>query len=187
MSYLAVQQLLMQIVWFSCVGGAALGFPWLGTVVGLAFVTFHLARSGEGARNELALVLTAGALGTVGDILLISTGAIVYASGSWIAGLGPHWMIVLWMAFGATLNVAYRWLHGRYLLAALVGGVFGPLSYWAGWRLGGVAFPASLEHGLTALALLWAVSLPALVFVAARLATPPPAAKQPIPVPLVDR
>jgi hypothetical protein len=168
MSYFILQQGMMQVVWFACVLGAARGLPWLGTAVGLAFVGWHLVRSGEAAGREAMIVLGAGGLGAAVDVALLQSGAVAYASGEWVPGLGPHWMIVLWMAFGATLNVAYGWLRGRWVAAALMGAVFGPLSYWAGARLGGVIFPQSLEHGMLALAIAWLVAFPALIRLAER-------------------
>lgn len=173
MNYLVTQQAMMQLVWFSCVLGAARGLPWLGTVVGLAFVAWHLSRSGADVRREAMVVLSAGALGAAVDAALLGSGAVAYPAGGSIGGLGPVWMVVLWMAFGATLNVAYRWLYGRRVAAALLGGVFGPLSYWAGSRLGGVTFPSSAEFGLTLLAVAWALAFPALVWMAQRLAAEP--------------
>lgn len=164
----------MQVVWFACVLGAARGLPFLGTLAGLAFVGWHLSRAGDEVRSEAALIVAAGALGAAIDVALLRSGALHYASGEWIPGLGPHWMIALWMAFGATLNVAYRWLRGRWFAAALMGAVFGPLSYWAGMRLGGVVFPQSLEVGLASLSLAWLLAFPALVWLAERL-TPEPA------------
>ncbi len=160
----------MQVVWFACVLGAARDVPLVGTVVGLAFVGGHLARAGEGTGREAAIILGAGALGAVVDVALLRAGTLLYASGDWIPGFGPHWVIVLWMAFGATMNVAYRWLHGRWFAAAMIGALFGPLSYWAGMRLGGVVFPQSLALGLASLSLAWFVAFPALVWLAQQLA-----------------
>lgn len=171
MNYFVLQQGMMQVVWFACVLGAACGLPWFGTLVGLSFVGWHLTRAGQDAGRELAIVLAAGGLGAAIDIALLHSGALLYASGQWIPGLGPHWVVVLWMAFGATMNVAYRWLHGRWLAAAIMGAVFGPLSYWAGMRLGGVVFPRSMEFGLASLSLAWLVAFPALVWMAQRLGT----------------
>lgn len=172
MSYFWLQQAAMQAVWFSCVLGAANGMPWLGTVVGLSFIGGHLVQAGSDARREALIVLGAGGIGAATDVLLLASGTVQYASGSWIPGLGPHWMIVLWMAFATTLNVAYVWLRGRPLAAAAMGAVFGPLSYWAGARLGGVVFPQSTEAGMVALALTWLVAFPAIVWWAERLTEP---------------
>mgnify|MGYP002623862045 CR=1 FL=1 len=172
MSYLVIQQGLMQIVWFACVLGAARGIPWLGTTIGLAFIAFHRTRSSSRLSHEAGVIAGTGAIGAAVDVFLLQSGTVAYTSGLWLPGFGPHWMVVLWMAFGATLNVAHRWLHGRWLVAALLGAVFGPLSYLAGARLGGVAFPLSAEQGMVALALTWLIAMPAAVALAARLAEP---------------
>jgi uncharacterized membrane protein YfcA len=72
------------------------------------------------------------------------------------------------MLFATTLNIAFRWLRDRLVLASLLGAVFGPLSYFAGARLGAVVindFPSAL----IALALAWALLLPGLLLLAKRL------------------
>lgn len=177
MSYFWLQQAAMQAVWFSCVLGSANHTPWLGTVVGLGFVAGHLTLAGAAAAREAGIVLGAGLIGVVSDMLLVGSGAVAYTSGDWLPGFGPHWMIVLWMAFATTLNVAYPWLRGRPVAAAAMGALFGPLSYWAGERLGGVSFPLSAEIGLGALAATWILAFPMMVYLAERLT--PDAPRQP--------
>jgi hypothetical protein len=66
------------------------------------------------------------------------------------------------------LREPMRWMHGRPVLAALLGGVGGVLSYAAAQRLGACAFPD------TALAVLvlgagWALIVPLLLAAAQRL------------------
>jgi hypothetical protein len=72
------------------------------------------------------------------------------------------------MLFATTLNVSLRWLKGRWVLAALLGGSAGPLSFYAGHRLGGVAF-ADPVYSLTVLGLGWAVLMPLLLWLGGRL------------------
>lgn len=105
-------------------------------------------------------------LGLVADSVLLATGWIAYPNGDWLPGLAPYWIVCLWVLFATTLNVSMRWLSGRYLLAAVFGAVGGPLSYLAGAALGAMTF-FETTPALTALALVWAFVMPALMWFAA--------------------
>jgi hypothetical protein len=74
----------------------------------------------------------------------------------------------MWLSFAMTLNVAMRWLHGRYLAAALFGAVGGPLAFLAGKGLGGVQF-SDLPLAMGVLSAGWALLTPLLVALAMRL------------------
>ena len=43
----------------------------------------------------------------------------------------PFWLLLLWLLFSITFNNCYGWLKNRQLLAAILGSLFGPASYWA--------------------------------------------------------
>lgn len=72
----------------------------------------------------------------------------------------PMWLMVLWGAFALMLRVSLTYLRRRYLLAAILGAVSGPLSYFAAAKLGAVSFPQS--HILTGLLISawWAITVP---------------------------
>ncbi len=159
--------LAFQAGWFACVLGGANDLPWLGTAVVAAVVALHLRRADHRGR-ELTLIILAGAVGALWDSLLVVLGWIAYPSGTLVAGTAPHWMIALWMAFATTLNVTMRWLKQRWLLAAVLGAVSGPLAYYAGHRLGGLHF-SDLTSGIIALSIGWAVLLPLLMALSNRL------------------
>ena len=160
-----------QIGWFSSVLGAANGMPWLGPLV-LAFVlALHLSMA-ERPRAEIGLVLACAAIGTWFDSFFVAAGWIAYPSGQWHAMLAPYWIVSMWMLFATTLNVSMAWLKGRPLLAAVTGGIAGPLSYVAGQKLGGLEF-LDATAAIWGLALGWAIALPAVVWLAARLEEQP--------------
>jgi hypothetical protein len=158
---------LFQAGWFACVLGAARGMPWLGPLVVLVAVALHL-RVARRPLLELYLLLSAAAVGLVVDSLLLSSGWLEYPSGLWLAGFAPYWIVAMWMLFATTLNVSLAWLHGRPVLAALLGAVGGPLSYLGGEKLGGISLLEPV-HALAALAVAWAIAMPALMSLAARL------------------
>ena len=152
---------LFQAGWFACVLSAAHGQPWIGTGVAAAVVAWHTLRAARPA-EEIKLIAIAVLIGAVGDSLLVMLGWIAYPSGTLIAGAAPHWILALWALFATTLNVSLRWLKQRLLIAALLGAVCGPLSYWAAARLGAAAFVNPMAV-VIALAVGWALIMPALM------------------------
>ncbi|HSH69587.1 MAG TPA: DUF2878 domain-containing protein [Deferrisomatales bacterium] len=149
--------------WFACVFGAADGYPWLGAGAALLLVGTHAALARE-RRAEWRLILLAGALGTLIDSVLMHLGLFRFTSGHWLAWFCPVWMIVMWMQFATLLRYSVSWLRGRYLLGAVLGAAGGPLAYASGVRLGAAAFGWPTGYSLLALALVWSVVTPALLW-----------------------
>ena len=167
MSRLILNVAAFQVGWFSCVLGAANGYPWLGPIVVLGVVTLHLLLVHRPGR-ELALILLAGAIGALFDTALVRSGWLSYPNGTIWDNTAPYWIVALWLSFATTLNLSMRWLRGRPGLAMLFGAIGGPLSYLAGARLGGLEF-IDQPAALAALALGWALVTPLLVLVSQRL------------------
>jgi hypothetical protein len=156
-----------QACWFACVLGASNGLPWLGLVAVAIALFLHLKMSGN-ARREGRLILVAVAMGLVFDSLLLSSGWLNYPNGMLLPGMAPYWILAMWALFATTLNVSMSWIKTSLVLAAVMGAVFGPLSYMAGQRLGGLQF-IDQASGLMALAVIWAIAMPLLVVAARRL------------------
>ena len=163
---MAINVIAFQVGWFACVLGAAYGTPWIGTAVAIAVVSVHLARSiAPGA--ELKLIGAAVLIGAVWDSMLAASGWLAFNPGSLEGGYAPHWILGLWALFATTLNVSLGWLQGRWLLATVLGAFAGPLSYWGGARLGALTLVEPVP-ALAALAIGWAVFMPALMALARR-------------------
>jgi hypothetical protein len=126
-----------QLAWSACVLGGANGRPLAGALVAAAVIGLHLALARRPAPEAL-LILAASLIGLVWDSALIAIGLFTYPSGILVPGLAPYWMIALWAVFATSLNLSMGFLKGRLWLAALVGGIGGPVSYLAGGRLGGL-------------------------------------------------
>ena len=152
---------LYQVGWFACVFGAANGRAWAGAGVALLLAAVHLALVRDRAR-EGRLLLAAAALGLALDSLQLNLGFFVYPSGTPVAGLAPPWIIALWIQFATLLHFGLRWLSGRYALASVLGFVGGPMSFWGGERIGAIEFTS--PAGYLALACVWALAMPALVW-----------------------
>ncbi len=152
------------ISWAACLFGATHGAPMTGPVVVLGLLTLHLSLTRDRKQNAL-LILSVGLIGSAIETALIL--ARLYAfTGHSLSWVCPVWMTALWMSFGATLNHSLRWLHGRYGWAAVLGAMGGPLSYYAGVRLGALTFLSTLAFTLSVLAISWALIVPSLVFLA---------------------
>jgi Protein of unknown function (DUF2878) len=163
---LLVNFVAFQFGWFACVVGAARGWPLTGTAIAALIVAWHIVRAARPA-EELKLIAVALLIGVLWDSALIALGLTDFTSGTLLVGLAPPWILALWALFATTLNLSLRWLRQRWLLAALLGAVAGPLSYWAGVRLGAVQFVAPWP-ALIALSIGWALITPVLVNVASR-------------------
>lgn len=156
-----------QVAWFACVLGGANDRALAGTMVVGAVIGLHLALARR-PLPEALLIAVAAVIGLVWDSWLVALGLMSYPAGNFAPGLAPHWIVAMWALFATSLNLSMAWLKGRPWLAALFGAVGGPLAYLAGARLGGLQMPdPALALGVQALG--WAVLLPVLTSLAARL------------------
>lgn len=163
-----INLLLFQGVWFLAVLGAAAGNGWVGAVGLIVFLAAHQLSSPT-ARADYAVAAGAVFIGLLVETSIVRTGLIEYRAALPADGFAPLWLLVLWAAFALTMNGCIAWLHGRYVLAALLGGVGGPLSYYGGVKLGAATTTDSVT-ALAVIAVVYAIVTPALLFAADKLA-----------------
>ncbi|WP_137167095.1 DUF2878 domain-containing protein [Salinimonas lutimaris] len=153
----------VNFIWFQTIWFLAIftqyAYSWL--LVGLlaAFFVFS-ARRGP----DLVLMVLVVLLGLVVDSLLTVAGIFVFSS----PGFGlpiPLWLLALWAGFSLTLPYSLNYLQGHPVICALLGAIFGPLSYWAGARFGAVSFDQELSITLGLLAVVWAGVFPLCMFI----------------------
>ena len=164
---LVINALLFQAGWFLSVLGAANGLPWLGPLAAAIVIAYHLQLARE-PRIEAQLIVACGVVGAAFDSVLVASGWVSYPSGMLLPAAAPYWIVTMWLLFATTLNVSLRWLHERPAIASVLGGVAGPASYYAGYRLGGIEFVAPAA-ALLFLAAGWALLMPLVVSLARRL------------------
>lgn len=153
---------LFQLGWFCCVLSGANHLPSFAAITAVAIiVAIHLLRATDSG-NEAMLILMTMIIGTLWDSTLMVAGVFIFSSAPLTGVLAPLWLIVMWALFATTLNVSLSWLKGRYWLAALLGATGGPLAYFAGHRLGAVAF-SDTTIAMLLVAVGWAVIMPVLV------------------------
>lgn len=157
---------IFEAAWFACILGVAHGAPGWGTAAVLAAVAWHVAISARPG-VELALAASLAAIGLVAESFVVSQGHVAYPAGQPVAWLAPYWMVALWAEFAMAPNVTLRWLKRRPWLAALLGVIFGPLSFAGGVRLGGARF-VDAPAALVTLAVMWALLMPLVMWLSDR-------------------
>ena len=167
--HMLINIVLFQIGWLSCVLGASEGKPFLGPICVLIIVLLHLALA-QSRINELKMITQVTVIGAMWESLMITTGLLTYLNGMIFEYFPPYWIIAMWFLFATTLNVSLRWLHHRMGLASVMGLIFGPTTYYAGAKLGGVSF-TDPTVSIIVVAISWAILLPIIVFFARRLDT----------------
>ena len=111
----------LKIGWIACVVGAANGMGWVGPLVVCGVIGIHLSLIHD-IWGEIRIIVLVALFGSTIDTVLAGLGAFSYSNGWSIKWLSPIWMVALWANFAMSLNVTMRWLKGRYLLAAAIGG-----------------------------------------------------------------
>jgi hypothetical protein len=156
-----------QIGWFACVLGAANDKEFLGMIIALGIVIYHVIAQVDSI-NELKLVLVAVVIGLFWETWVLSSSILLYPSHPEASFWAPYWLIMMWALFATTINLSMSWLKGRWLLAMLVGAIFGPLAFVAGEKLGAVVFLDSTLSMIT-LAIGWGLLMPLLLWLAERI------------------
>lgn len=152
---------LYQAGWFCCILGAAWGVPLAGAMGGLSLSGVHLLLAGS-RKNEGTLMFAACLLGVLVDSLQQAFGLFTFTRDpAWPLWL-PPWVFVIWAQFATLFHYGLHWLSGRYVLAAMLGLVGGPLAYWAGIRMGAASFGDNPPLTVMVLAVVWAMVTPLL-------------------------
>ncbi len=151
-----------QIVWFACALGAAKEVYYLPAITGFLFIT-GVVLSTEQKKSLVNLILCGTLLGFLVDTILLQHQWIAFKSlNPYPINLyQPWWMTILWASFACSFRASFQWLEHKYLLSAVLGGIFGPIAYYSGSQLGAIA-PIS-HQGLILVGLFWLISMPLMV------------------------
>ena len=168
MTHPIVNLIAFQLNWFAACLGAANGLPYLGPAFATLWLPLHLMSTRPRHRIEFKLLIIAALMGYTLDSLLVLGGWLGFPERAQLGAPSTLWMVTLWMGFAATLRHVLGWLRHRYVLAAVLGAVFGPLAYWGGAQLGAVNLGES-AYALLAVAVEWSIAMPVLLLVANRL------------------
>jgi len=149
-----------QVVWFASVHGASIGQAWIGSALLVPFAVWQFATSPDPAYDRRAMALL-GVAGFVIDSSYPLAGILSYAAPWPFENLAPAWLVLMWVNLSLILNHSLAWLRRRYLLTAVLGGLGGAVSYWAGWRFGAVEFHWPPWASIAVIGLIWTAVLPA--------------------------
>lgn len=164
-----VEFCLFQGAWFACILGAAHGHVGWGVLAVMAWVAISWTLSDQRWVDGV-LAGQAVLMGVVWDTWMLRAGWVEYASPGPLAQWAPVWILALWALFATLVRGPLSWLHGRPVLAAVLGAVSGPLSYLAAVRLGAGKF-ADTTQSMLVLGAGWAVMTPMLTEMARWLPT----------------
>ena len=153
---------IFQAGWWMAILGGGSGYPWFGSVLVLGLVSVNISLS-VNPRATVRTVVVVALFGTLLDSVLSAAGILRFADNPFAPWFCPPWLVAIWCLFATTLNSSLEWLVGRDCLTALVGGIFGPLSYAAGQAMGALSLGPSTLVAVTVLAALWSMLLPVLV------------------------
>ena len=155
--------ILFQACWFACVWGAGNNYGWLGPVLVAITVPIQVYLLTDHHKEETIFVFICGITGFLLETLLI-LGGVYLPAGELNLQICPPWMAALWFNFAMLISISLVWLKGRYLLAAVLGGLAGPVAYWGGEKLGAITVADAFEQGYAPLALLWVIATPILIY-----------------------
>jgi Protein of unknown function (DUF2878) len=151
-----------QVGWLACVLGAANGRGWAGPLAITILLALHLWRLPEPSRY-LRFCAVVGLLGLAIDTMLGAFGIFTFHESPFPSWICPPWLTALWMMFAGTLPLSLNWLTERPRLAALLGAIGGPASYYAGASLGALDLSGHTVTSLLILASVWGILMPALL------------------------
>jgi len=156
-----------QVGWFACVLGAANDKEFLGMIIALGVIIYHVINQGD-SRKELKLILVALAIGLLWETWVLNLDILRYPSHPESLFWAPSWLVMMWALFATTINLSMGWLKGRWILALFMGAIFGPLAFIGGERLGAVVFLDSTLTMIT-LSIGWGLLMPLLLWIAERI------------------
>lgn len=160
-----------QAAWFACVFATAAGRPIIGACAPLAATVIHLAIARDTVRRELRTIAATAMIGLAMDGGAVALGLLRLPGESGV-GSTLFWFVSLWIGFGTTLSSSLAWLSRNTAMACVFGAVAGPLSYYAGVRLGALVAAESWTAWAW-VCVEWAIATPVLL----RLANPTAPAK----------
>lgn len=176
---LLANAVLFQIIWFIAVQANNI-YALMATAFFLVIHSSLFMRS----KREWMLILLVSSIGYTSDTLFNTFGFFTFSNSypfnvmEMTIKPAPVWIWCLWLAFSATLCHSLNWLKNRLPLAALLGLIAVPITYYAGARFSGsiisepILLPLLLQGFVWASLLPWALNLTRTAFDAHHTRTP---------------
>ena len=124
-----------QLTWLMCVFGELLYNNFLpGLICGLLFLTICFINS-DNKKKTIQTVLLISILGYLFDTILVFLEIYNFKTSLYV-GVLPIWMIVLWPSFAILFDEILIFLSKYKIIAVVLSGILGPITYFAGSPLG---------------------------------------------------
>jgi hypothetical protein len=157
-----INSIVFYLCWFASAYGVAWEIPWLGPLLIAGYLLLHWLLIVPSNR-EMLFIFTGGLMGFGADNFFLFAGVVDYQGGGW-SMLAPIWMLFVWFSFLSLFHVSLQWLETRYWLAAVLGGVGGPMSYWWAETIGVFSLGEPFVQSLIFLGATWALITPVILF-----------------------
>jgi len=150
--------ILFQTAWFVTLFSAAYGYPYIGVVFTSLWMIYHVFIASKQPKKEMMLLFIVAILGWLLELGLLASQLVSYPEHVVFGLPVPFWMVALWINLTATVNFSLAWMKGHYILASLFASIAGPLSYFAGERIGAIDLHGALS--LITISLMWFFAMP---------------------------
>lgn len=151
------------IGWIVCLQEVSKEHSYYGLLLVVCFLIYFLYYSACRKADSLLLVLIL-LMGPLSDIIYAHFGLLKYHSMHQLHSfIPPLWVFVLWGLFGANVHL-FSWLKHRWWLAVFLGAIGGPASYFSVLKLGGASLLKPLPFTMVAIAGVWAIFFPFLIW-----------------------
>jgi len=145
-----------EMTWFACVIGDYKGFPSLGIILGLIYLTLFFYFSIDRVK-AIKTCLKYSVLGIIFDNFLSYSGLYVINS-SLMIGFIPIWLVVLWISFSTLFIDILIFLKKKRFISFLAGFLLVPPTYYVGIALD-IAKSNNLFLALATMAIFWGTLL----------------------------
>ena len=153
---------LLYVSWYVTVAGAAQGLTYPGLLIN-GFIAIRYLYDKQFRSSEMIFLLVTSVIGSLFDCINPYFGFVSFEAVSKV-GMYPVWLISLWVAFNTSYADLFSWLKGKVILAAVIGAVGGPLSFYAGSSLGALHFPDGAMMPLIVNGIEWGFIFPFFVY-----------------------
>lgn len=145
--------------WFGCVYCAKYDFYWASLffpIISFIFIYFKKIM----VLKRIILLIFMAIAGYFCDWLFYSFNLISFPR--YFVFAPPVWLLAMWLLFAGALPLMETFFFKRLFLGAILAGIFGPLSYYAGASFQILFFTSNLS--LMVYILFWTISFPLMIY-----------------------
>jgi len=145
--------ILFQLLWISCILGAAYEIIWPATLIITTLLAVYLYPSVR-HQKDLSFLSVCLVLGFLLDSVMAHFNLITYNYDLGFSNTAPFWILFLWVGFALTLNHSMSWLIKKPKLGTAFIIIGAPLSYFSAEKLNAIVIEDSVI-ALTLISIMW--------------------------------